>query len=37
MCVFLENDKTDPRQIFFYDLGESISLQSALKSSAPGL
>jgi len=37
-CVLLENDKTDLRQFFFHDLGENTcSLQSALKSNAPGL
>jgi len=38
LCVFLENDKTDFGQIFFQALGENAcSLQSALKSNAPGL
>jgi len=36
--VFLENYKTDLRQILFQCLGENThSLQSALKGSAPGL
>jgi len=34
---YLENDKTDLRQIFFQDLGENTySLQPALKSNALG-
>jgi len=33
-CVFLENDKTDLRQIFFQGL-ENTSLQSALKIMHP--
>jgi len=37
-CVFLENDKTDLRQIFFQGLRENTcSLQPALKSNAPEL
>jgi len=35
---FLENDKTDLRQIFVQDLGENTCLlQPALKSNASGL
>jgi len=38
VCVLLENDKTDLRQINFQDLRENIcSLQPAWKSTAPGL
>jgi len=37
-CVFLENDKTDLRQIFFQGFGENTcSTQLALKITAPGL
>jgi len=36
-AVFLENDKTNLRQIFLQDLGQNTSLQPALKNTAPGL
>jgi len=36
--IFLENDKTDLRKIFFHGLEENTCLlQPALKSAAPGL